>query len=103
MDFEACSGFTRVTARWIARPPEAAFVTRLRPVQLPVQAAREASIDLGFESSRSDSGGEWQQSNGDQLTDQYKTSVRHLTQSFLHLAELDSRAFERLNRYEVAL
>ncbi len=41
MDFEACSGFTRVTARWIARPPEAAFVTRLRPVQLPVQAARQ--------------------------------------------------------------
>ena len=36
MDFEACSGFTRVTARWIARPPEAAFVTRLRPVRLPV-------------------------------------------------------------------
>jgi hypothetical protein len=41
MDFEACSGFTRVTARWIARPPEAAFVTRLWPVQLPVQAARQ--------------------------------------------------------------
>ncbi len=30
---EACSGFTRVTARWIARPPEAAFVTRLRDSQ----------------------------------------------------------------------
>ena len=29
--FEACSGFTRVTACWIARPPKAAFVTRLRP------------------------------------------------------------------------
>ena len=41
MDFEACSDFTRVTARWIARPPEAAFVTRLRPVRLPVQAARQ--------------------------------------------------------------
>jgi len=41
MDFEACSGFTRVTARWIARPPEAAFVTRLRPVRLPVQTARQ--------------------------------------------------------------
>jgi hypothetical protein len=40
MDFKACSGFTRVTARWIARPPEAAFVTRHRPVRLPVQAAR---------------------------------------------------------------
>jgi hypothetical protein len=55
----------------------------------------EASIDLGFESSPRDNRGEWQQSNSD--------SVRHLTQSFLHLAELDSRAFERLNRYEVAL
>src|SRR4029078_9054064 len=32
MDFEACSGFTRVTARWIARPPEGGFVTRLRAV-----------------------------------------------------------------------
>ena len=41
MDFEACSGFTRVTDRWIAGPPEAAFVTRLRPVRLPVQAARQ--------------------------------------------------------------
>src|SRR5262249_43984884 len=29
--FEACSGFTRVTARRIARPPKAAFVTRLQP------------------------------------------------------------------------
>ena len=38
--FEACSGFTRVTAHRIARPPKAAFVTRLQPVRLPVQAAR---------------------------------------------------------------
>src|SRR6202030_3230845 len=38
---EACSGFTHVTARWIARPPKAAFVTRLRPVRLLVQAARQ--------------------------------------------------------------
>src|SRR3974390_3307351 len=29
--FEACSGFTRVTARRIAQPPKATFVTRLRP------------------------------------------------------------------------
>jgi len=28
--FEACSGFTRVTARWIAQQPKAAFVARLR-------------------------------------------------------------------------
>ena len=39
--FEACSGFTRVTARRIARPPKAAFVTRLRPVRSPCQAARQ--------------------------------------------------------------
>src|SRR4029453_4169563 len=39
--FEAFSGFTRVTARWIAQPPTAAFVTRLRPGQLPGQAARQ--------------------------------------------------------------
>src|SRR5881394_1690337 len=39
--FEACSGFTRVTARWIAQPPKAAFVTRLQPGQLPDQTARQ--------------------------------------------------------------
>src|SRR3954471_15158804 len=39
--FEACSGFTHVTARWIAQPPKAAFVTRLRPDRLPDQAARQ--------------------------------------------------------------
>src|SRR5215211_5593458 len=39
--FEACSSFTHVTARWIAQPPKAAFVTRLRPGQLPDQAARQ--------------------------------------------------------------
>ena len=39
--FEACSGFTRVTARRIAQPPKAAFVTRLRPGQLPNQTARQ--------------------------------------------------------------
>ncbi len=39
--FEACSDFTHVTARWIAQPPEAAFVTRLRPDRLPDQAARQ--------------------------------------------------------------
>ena len=37
--FEACSGFTRVTARWIAQPPQAAFVARLRPGRLPRQTA----------------------------------------------------------------
>jgi hypothetical protein len=38
---EACSGFTRVTARRIAQPPKATFVARLRPSQLPSQAARQ--------------------------------------------------------------
>ena len=44
----------RLMARWIARPPEAAFVTRLRPVRLPVQAARQLrdqSTTLWAESS----------------------------------------------------
>src|ERR1700730_4271855 len=51
---EACLGFTRVTARWIAQPPKAAFVTRLRPVRLLVQAARQLpdqSTTLWVESS----------------------------------------------------
>jgi hypothetical protein len=39
--FEACSGFTRVTARRVARPPKAAFVTRLRSGQLPNRTARQ--------------------------------------------------------------
>src|SRR6202453_2425897 len=39
--FEACSGFTRVTARRIAQPPKAAFVTRLQPSRSPVQTARQ--------------------------------------------------------------
>ena len=37
--FEACKGFTHVTARWIAQPPKAAFVARLRPGQLPTRVA----------------------------------------------------------------
>ena len=39
--FEACSGFTHVTAHRIAQPPEAAFVTRLQPFRLPGRAARQ--------------------------------------------------------------
>ena len=39
--FGACSGFTRVTARRIAQPPKVTFVARLRPSQLPSQAARQ--------------------------------------------------------------
>ncbi len=38
--FEACSDFTHVTARWVARPPKAAFVTRLRSGRLPDRPAR---------------------------------------------------------------
>ncbi len=33
--FEACSGFHRITARWIAQPPKAAFLARHRPGQFP--------------------------------------------------------------------
>ena len=38
--------FTRVTARWIARLPEVAFVTRLRPIRLPVEVARQLTLGL---------------------------------------------------------
>src|SRR5256885_3704803 len=37
--FEACLGFTRVTACKVAQPPVVALVTRLRPGPLPDQAA----------------------------------------------------------------
>src|SRR5262245_25915297 len=52
--FEACSGFTRVTARRIAQPPKATFVTRLQPARLPARAARQLpdqSTTLRVESS----------------------------------------------------
>jgi hypothetical protein len=52
--FEACSGFTHVTARRIAQPPKAAFVTRLQPNRLPGRAARQLpdqSTTLWVESS----------------------------------------------------
>ena len=39
--FEACSGFTHITVRRIAQPPEATFVTRLQPGRLPNRAARQ--------------------------------------------------------------
>jgi len=49
--FEACSGFTRVTAHWLAQPPKAAFVARLRPVRLPetsrLPATRSIDNSLG--------------------------------------------------------
>src|ERR1700719_3048566 len=39
--FEACLGFTHVTARRIAQPPKATFVTKLQPFQLPGRTARQ--------------------------------------------------------------
>src|SRR5262249_707765 len=39
--FEACPGFTHVTARRIAQLPKATFVTRLQPLRLPARAARQ--------------------------------------------------------------
>ncbi len=55
--FKACSGFTHVTARWIAQPPKATFVTRLQPCRLPSRAARQLpdqSTTLWMESSSTD-------------------------------------------------
>src|ERR1700760_146002 len=55
--FEACSGFTRVTAHRIAQPPKATFVTRLQPSRSPGQAARQLpdqSTTLRVESSSTD-------------------------------------------------
>src|SRR5580704_9742929 len=51
---KACSGFTHVTARRIAQPPKAAFVTRLQPCRLPGRTARQLpdqSTTLWVESS----------------------------------------------------
>ena len=39
ISFEAGSGFTRVTALWLAQPPEAAFVARLRAAWFPERTA----------------------------------------------------------------
>jgi hypothetical protein len=39
--FEACSGFTHVTAHRIAQPPKATFVTRLQPFRSPGRTARQ--------------------------------------------------------------
>src|SRR5438067_221389 len=52
--FEACSGFTDITARRIAQSPKATFVTRLQPFQLPGRTARQLpdqSTTLWVESS----------------------------------------------------
>src|SRR5262245_28754370 len=78
----------------------------LRQRQLAAPSATQSPNDTvynAFVSTASQETGEWQQSNSDQRDGEYKTSIRHLTHSFLRLAKLDSRAFERLNRYESAL
>ena len=59
--------------------------------------------DHPFQSTSDNQASEWQKPDGDDLATDYKASIRHLTQAFLNMAEIDSRAFERLNRYEVAL
>src|ERR1017187_9286129 len=54
LSLSRCSGFTHVTARWIAQPPKAAFVTRLQPCRLPSRTARQLpdqSTTLWVESS----------------------------------------------------
>ena len=79
-------------------------VEALRQRQLAVATQTpDDTVYKAFISTASQETDEWQQSNGDQRGDEYKTSIRHLTHSFLRLANLDSRAFERLNRYEAAL
>jgi len=49
--FEACSGFTHVTARQLAQPPKATFVTGLQPTdyadKLPVSySTKPATIEV---------------------------------------------------------
>jgi hypothetical protein len=81
-------------------------VEALRQRQLAAPSATQTPDDTvykAFISTASQETGECQQSNSDQHGDEYKTSIRHLTHSFLRLANLDSRAFERLNRYEATL
>ena len=79
-------------------------VEALRQRQLAVATQTpDDTVYKAFISTASQETGEWQQSNSDQRGGEYKTSIRHLTHSFLRLANLDSRAFERLNRYEAAL
>src|SRR6516164_848664 len=57
--FEACSGFTRVTARRIAQPPKVPFVRRHRPRHLHTENAHklpeQSTIILVEPSSTDDS------------------------------------------------
>jgi hypothetical protein len=68
------------------------------PRQTPDDTIYKLSESTGCQETE-----EWQHSDSDNLAGEYKISIRHLTHSFLRLANLDSRAFERLNRYEAAL
>ena len=54
--FEACSGFTHVTARQLAQPPKATFVTGLQPTdyadKLPVSySTKPATIEVEHSST----------------------------------------------------
>ena len=77
------------------RAPDSMFIRRRKPRML--QAVFHSNIlpttNLKNVSKR----------DNDHFTGQYKNSIRRLTQSFLRLSKLDSRSFERLNRYEAAL
>ena len=73
------------------------------PAAPSLRQTPDKSILKVLESTAPQETGERQQSNSDPLVGDYKTSIRHLTHGFLRLAKLDSRAFERLNRYEAAL
>ena len=51
--FEARSGFTHVSARWIAQSPKATFVTRFQPCWLPKALGyADASAAANFFTSR---------------------------------------------------
>jgi hypothetical protein len=81
-------------------------VEALRQRQPSAASATQKADDTvyrAFVSTASQETGEWQQSNSDHHGGEFKTSIRHLTHSFLRLANLDSRAFERLNRNETTL
>jgi hypothetical protein len=46
--FEACSGFTHVTAHRSVQPPKATFVTRLQPFRLPAEPLVSYQINRQF-------------------------------------------------------
>src|SRR5262245_39043642 len=71
--------------------------------RIAVHSPRQANIgEPAFEFTAHEEPRERHQTNVDHLADEYKYSIRQLTQSFLRLMKFDSRAFARLNRYEAA-